>query len=163
MENKRDQLVEAIQSSGYKATLVVTGGGSCAVKALFTHPGASRFLLEAQVPYCPAAVRDYLGESPESYCSEGAARLLSERAYERAMIFTLPQGDESPILGIACTAALQTLRERKGDDRAYLSIRSRKRHVTRKLELEEGTRQEQEAAVCAALLDFIGEFLGVEV
>ena len=78
--------------------------------ALMAHPGASRFVLEVQMPYTVAAMRDYLGEEPEASCSEAAAVLLSERAYERAMIFTLPVGDDSPIMGVACTAALQTIR-----------------------------------------------------
>lgn len=160
MEETWDQLIELIQSSGHKAALVVTGGGSGAVHALVSHPGASRFVLEVQIPYTVPAMRDYLGEEPQGSCSEETALLLAERAYERAMVFTLPVGDSSPILGIACTAALETIRERKGADRAYLAIRSRKRQEVRKLELETGTRQDQEETVSRALLAFIAEFLG---
>ena len=114
------------------------------------------------MPYTVASMRDYLGEEPEGSCSEEAAILLSERAYERAMIFTLPVGDDSPIMGIACTAALKTIRERKGADRAWLAVRMRRKQEVRKLELEPGTRREQEEAVSAALLAFIAEILGVE-
>jgi hypothetical protein len=162
MEDARDKLIEAIQSSGRKAALAIAGGGSGAVHALMSHPGASRFVLEVQMPYTAAAMRDYLGEEPQASCSEEAAILLSERAYERAMIFTLPVGDDSPIMGVACTAALKTTRERKGADRAWLAVRMRRKQEVRKLELEAGTRQEQEEAVSAALLAFIAELLGVE-
>ena len=161
MQDHRDQMIEAIQSSGRKAAVVVTGGGIGAVYTLMSHPGASRFVLEVQVPYTVQALRDYLGEAPESCCSEEAAMLLAERAYERAMIFTLPAGDDSPILGVACTAALETIRDRKGADRAYLAIKARKREEIRKLELDSGTRQEQDEAVSEALLSFVAEFLGV--
>jgi nicotinamide mononucleotide (NMN) deamidase PncC len=162
MKGKRDSLIEEIQSSGHKAALLVTGGGSGALHALLTHPGASRLILEAQIPYSPSAMQDYLGEKLDGFCSENAAKTMAERAYERAMIFTLPQGLGQPILGIACTAALQTNRERKGADRAFFCIKSRKREVVRTLELDHGSRAEQEDAVSAALLDFIAEFLGVE-
>ena len=162
MEDVGEKLVEAIQSSGRKAALVVTGGGSGAVHALLSHPGASRFVLEIQVPYTIPAMRDYLGEEPEEgACSEQAAILLAERAYERAMIFTLPVGDDSPILGVACTAALQTIRDRKGADRAHLALKTRKRMEVRKLDLDPGTRREQDDAVSRELLAFIAEFLGV--
>ena len=160
MKGEHDSLIEGIQNSGHKAAFVVTGGGSGAVHALLSHPGASRFVLEAQVPYSPPAMFDYLGEKLDGFCSEIAAQTMAERAYERAMIFTLPHGDESPILGIACTAALQTTRERKGADRAFFCIKSRKRETVRKLELEPGSRAEQEEIVSTALLNFIADFLG---
>jgi hypothetical protein len=54
---------------------------------------------------------------------------------------------------------LQTTRVRKGDDRAYFCIKSRKREVARKLEVVPGSRTEQEEFVSAALLDFIADFL----
>ncbi len=156
------QLIERIQSSGHKAAMVVSGGGSGAVHDMLCHPGASRFMLEAQIPYSASAMIDYLGGEPESYCSEAAAKALAERAYERALIFTLPRGDQSPILGVACTAALQTIRERRGLDRAYICIRSRKNETLRRLDLENGTRAEQEATLSAAILESIARFLGVE-
>ena len=162
MKGDRDSLIEGIQGSGHKAALIVTGGGSGAVHALLSHSGASRFVLEAQTPYSPPAMMDYLGEKLEGFCSEDAAKTMAERAYERAMIFTLPQGLGQPILGVACTAALQTTRERKGADRAFFCIKSRNREEVRKLEPEPGSRAEQEEAVSAALLDFIAHFLGVE-
>lgn len=161
MKKAQDSLTEAIQSSGYKAALVVTGGGSGAVESLLSHPGASRFILEVQIPYSAPAMRDYLGEELDSHCSEYAAVVMAERAYERAYIFTLPFGDESPILGIACTAALQTNRERQGADRAFICLRARNKQETRKLELVAGTRAEQEDAVSTALLDFVADFVGV--
>jgi nicotinamide mononucleotide (NMN) deamidase PncC len=162
MKGERSSLIEAIQGSGYKAALIITGGGSGALHALLSHPGASRFILEVQIPYGPAAMKDYLGEQIDGFCSENAAQTMAERAYERAMIFTLPEGLGQPILGIACTAALQTTRERKGADRAFFCIKSRKREEVRKLELEPGSRAQQEDIVSAALLDFIADYLEVE-
>lgn len=161
MKGDRNSLIEGIQDSGHKAALIVSGGGSGAVHALLSHPGASRFVLEVQIPYSPSAMFDYLGEKLDGFCSEDAAKSMAQRAYERALIFTLPYGDEHPILGIACTAALQTTRERKGADRVFFCIKSRKREMLRRLELEPGARNEQEEVVSTALLDFIADFLGV--
>ena len=162
MKGEHDNLIEGIQGSGHKAALIVSGGGSGAVHALLSHPGASRFMLEAQIPYSPPAMFDYLGEKLDGFCSETAAQTMAERAYERALIFTLSDGVAQPILGIACTAALQTTRERKGPDRAFFCIKSRKREVAHKLELVPGSRAEQEEVVSKALLNFIAAFLGDE-
>ena len=161
MKGEYDSLIDGIQGSGHKAALIVSGGGSGAVHALLTHPGASRFILEAQIPYSPPAMFDYLGEKLDGFCSESAAQTMAERAYERALIFTLSGDSPQPILGIACTAALQTTRERKGSDRAFLCIKSRKRETVRMLEVEPGSRADQEEVVSTALLQFIADFLRV--
>ena len=160
MKGEHDSLIEGIQHSGHKAAFIVTGGGSGAIHAMLSHPGASRFVLEAQIPYSPPAMFDYLGEKLDGFCSEIAAQTMAERAYERALIFTLSDGAAQPILGIACTAALQTTRARKGSDRAFFCIKSRKREVVYTLELAPGSRAEQEEVVSKALLDFIADFLG---
>ena len=155
-----DNLIEAIHSSGYRTAVVAAGGGSGAVHALLSHPGASRFVFEAQIPYSPEAMFDYLGERLDSFCSAKAATTLAGRAFERALVFSLSSKTGYPILGISCTAALQTNRERKGSDRAFACIKSRKETVVRELAVPVGSRLEQEAAVSKAFLEYLAEFLG---
>jgi nicotinamide mononucleotide (NMN) deamidase PncC len=158
MKGVTDQQIEAIQASGYKATLVVTGGGIGTVGALLQHPGASRFLLEAQVPYSPEAMFAYLGEELSGSCSAEAASAMANRAFERALVCMLPSKEKNPILGIACTAALQTTRERKGKDRAFFCIKSRHRELTREMDLSPASRIEQDEEVSRALLELIADF-----
>ena len=157
-----DSLIETIQSSGFKAAIVVSGGGSGAVHALLTHPGASRFVLEAQVPYSPEAMFDYLGEKLDQFCSAEAAATMAERAYERALVFSLYNKTGFPILGISCTAALQTNRERKGSDRAFACIKSAKGEIVRELMVPAGNRSKQEEAVSNEFLAMIAEVLEKE-
>lgn len=129
---------------------------------LLQHPGASRFVLEVQIPYSPEAMFDYLGEKLDQFCSAKAAVIMAGRALERALVFTLSSNAGFPILGISCTAALQTNRERRGSDRAFICLKSRKEELVRELELSPGSRIEQEGEVSAALLDLIAEFVGEE-
>lgn len=150
--------VENILSCGHRVALVVAGGGSGAAHALLSHPGASRFVLEVQVPYSPEAMFDYLGEKLESFCSAEAAATMAGRAFERALVFSLNGRSDAPIAGVACTAALQTTRERRGRDRAFACIKTRRKEVVRELAVSPGTRQEQEVAVSRELLVFLDEF-----
>jgi nicotinamide mononucleotide (NMN) deamidase PncC len=159
VKGNNDNLIETIQSSGFKAVVVVTGGGFGAVHALLSHPGASRFVFEVQVPYSSEAMFDYLGENLDQACSSEAATTLAQRAFERALIFSLSGKVSSPILGIACTSALQTNRERKGEDRAFVCIKSRKKEFSRKLAIPSGSRAEQEAILSDAFLNLIAEAL----
>ena len=156
-----DALVESIHASGYKACIAVTGGGSGAVHALLSHPGASRFVLEVQIPYTQRAMFDYLGETIESACSAETARTMAGRAFERAVVFTLTEPVKIPILGIACTAALQTTRERRGEDRAHIHIKSRDNELARKIEFQSSDRKRQEEELGRALLESIAQFVGV--
>ena len=126
-------IVTRIHNTEAKIVLYVTGGGSLvryrsvsetrclppitrapstapilqAISDLLTVPGASATVLEAIVPYSTAATADLLGSEPESYCSSECATMLAERAFQRAAQLTKP-GDT--ILGVACTAALATVR-----------------------------------------------------
>ncbi|MEN7974059.1 MAG: hypothetical protein ABFR47_09530 [Verrucomicrobiota bacterium] len=158
MNGERDKQIEAIQSSGYKAAVVVTGGGSGAVHALLSHPGASRFVLDIQIPYSAEALAAYLGGTVVRACSEETVRLLAQVALARASRFTHPA---SEAIGIACTSALQTNRERKGSDRAYICIKSTEKEVLHKLELEPGSRGRQDAVVSDMLLGLTAGFIGV--
>ena len=160
MMGMNDQLIEKIQASGYKAAIVISGGGISALHALLLHPGASRFVLEAQIPYSPEAMFDYLGEEMEQFCSEKAAATMAGRAFERALICRMAGREHFPIVGIACTAALATNRQRRGHDRAYLCLKARHSQKTRSLELSPGSRVGQDEEVGSVLLNMIAEFVG---
>ena len=84
---------------------------------------------------------------------------MANRAFERALIFSLSSREKSPILGISCTAALHTSRVRKGEDRAFACIKSRKAEKTCQLDIHPGTREEQEEALSAQLLELIAAFI----
>ncbi|MBT8042835.1 MAG: hypothetical protein KJN98_06660 [Pontiella sp.] len=161
MNREQENPIEAIQSSGYKACIVLSGGGSGSIHALLSHPGASRFVCEVQIPYCNRAMTDYLGEALGQFCSEDAAVTMAGRAFERAVMCSLGDDSECPILGIACTAALQTNRDRKGEDRAYICIQARNKQKVHKIEFKTGTRAEQEEELSKAFLETIARFTGV--
>ncbi len=56
-----DQLVQQIHDSPTRIVLAASGGGSRAIAYLLEVPGGSRTLLEAVVPYSPAAMAAWLG------------------------------------------------------------------------------------------------------
>ncbi len=147
-------LIEAIQSSGFKACLVVSGGGSGAVHELLRHPGASRFVLDVRIPYSREAMHEFLGETPVSYCSEATARKMAETAFSHAARFT-----DQP-LGIACTAALKTAAEREDPDRAFICFQSAEKQVFHGLEVDGETRELQEQELSETLLEKLAAFLG---
>ena len=157
MNNEQNKQIETIQSSSYKAAIVVSGGGSGAVHSLLAHPGASRFILEAQIPYIFEVLADYLGETPEQACSEKTARLMATRAFDRAFRFA---PHSSRTIGISCTAALQTTRARKGEDRAFIGLKIERKESVYPIKFNGGTRATQEEYLSAELLKIVANFLG---
>lgn len=147
--------VVKIIDSGWKASFVVTGGGSGALHALLATPGASRFVVEAHVPYSPEALGRFLGEKPEHSCSPEAAVLLTRQA------FKFPTSGFR-FLSVACTAALQTDRERRGEDRAFICIKTGAAERLYALYFSRTSRTEQETLLSGWLLTLIARTVGAE-
>ena len=118
-------------------------------------------MLEVQIPYSQRALCDFLGAEVESACSKETAVAMAERAFERAVVFTGSDQTDAPILGISCSAALQTNRERRGADRAYIAIKAHHHELVRKVEFTHTSRAKQETQLSRMLLESIAEFLRV--
>jgi hypothetical protein len=129
--------------------LLVAGGGSGAIPALLTVPGASRTLLEAAVPYSPQALADWLGGIPDSACAPDTARAMAMAAYRRARILD-PGGAR---FGVGCTAALVTDRPRRGEHRLHLALQTAQETRLWSLLLTAGARDRAgEEALCTELI-----------
>jgi nicotinamide mononucleotide (NMN) deamidase PncC len=113
------QLIPALHSSGRKAALAITGGGSGAVSELLRVPGGSRLLIEAQVPYDALALATLLGFTPEQACSSDTAVAMARGVQARAARLT-PAGTD--VVGLGATAALVSDRPRQGEHRFHIAF-----------------------------------------
>ena len=71
------RLIAALAAADRRLVVISTGGGSLAIPHLVTTPGASRVILDAQVPYSCAAVDLLLGGPQEAYAAPKTARRLA--------------------------------------------------------------------------------------
>ena len=142
--------VEAILAAGRPLAVAVTGGGSRGVSWLLNHPGASRALVEAQVPYLPEAIAEFLGRPGPHRVREETARLLAARARARARRLARHEG----AVGAGATAALATDRVRKGRDRAFVCARGPLAYCFASLRFDPGAadRLSQEEVLSAVLV-----------
>ena len=146
--------IAAILGSGWQAVLVGTGGGSGAMAALLQTPGASRVVLEAAVPYCAAALTEWLAAPPEQSCSSPTARAMAMAAWQRARRLA-PEAEPHKLVGIGCTASLASDRPKRGAHRIHVAVQTADRTSVASLELSKGARSrpEEESAVTALVLD----------
>ena len=111
--------VEAIHGSGARLALCVTGGGARAVSWLVGVAGASRSILEAQIPYSASALEEYLGERVESAVTPEVAVEMARAARVRAERLA---GRGEAVAGVGCTAGIATDRPKRGEHRSYVAV-----------------------------------------
>jgi hypothetical protein len=115
------EMAKKLHSVAGRGCIAVTGSGIQAISDLFSEPGASRTILDAQVPYSRLALEEFVGAPTDQHVSTEEAKLMAKAALKRAQ--HLAQGDEGdePLFGVGCTAAVATDRVRRGEDRAHIA------------------------------------------
>ncbi len=171
LEERIWELVEQVHGSGCRVSLLTTGGGSRAVSWLLNHPGASRVMLEAHVPYHPAALARFLESTGPHRVVAETARRMSLVAFDRVLSL-LPDmepsaGTSAPatVIGVGCTAALATDRERKGGDRAYVAIRKPQQYHLAAIEFDPAggrDRLAQEGVLSSVIVQQLAGGCGVQ-
>lgn len=159
MEPAVHRLIEGLHAAGRRCVVAVTGGGATAAAALLEVPGASRTVLEVLVPYAERSLVEYLGRTPDSFCSTETARLMAVRAWERAS--WLAPGE--PVAGVGCTASLATDRPKRGDHRFHLAVHTAAGTSTVSLTLNKGARDRagEELLLDRVLLNTLAEVWGI--
>ena len=110
--------IEAIHRSPTMAVVVASGGGARALAWLLGTPGASRTLLDVQVPYSAAAMERLLGGMPDGAVSPAVAEDIARAAYTRALALG---PDSAPVVGVGATAAIASDRPKKGSHRCFVA------------------------------------------
>ena len=162
MDNQLQELVQCIHDAPDKLVLVIAGAGHGALSSLLSVAGASRTLLEALVPYNPTAFDEFLGFTPAQHVASNTVRHLAGRAYTRARQLT---GNESDLLGVACTATIATNRLKRGEHRAYVAIWQGETLAEYFLLMEKGIRDRagEEALVSNLILNAISQACSVSM
>ncbi len=158
MDEQRRELIEAIHATPTLIVVVVTGGGSTAIAELLSVAGASGTMLEAVVPYAHSAVEQWL-DGADGGAHADTALAMATRAHARARELA---DATTPVCGVACTAALATVRDRRGADRAHLASVGDGATIMEHVELERcDGRGAQERVVSDAVLGLIARACGV--
>lgn len=159
MDQTTRSLIAQLHRHATKTAYVLTGGGNGLAGWLLSVPGGSRSVLEISIPYDESALADYLGRTPDSFCSAETANRLASRALERAR--GLAPGE--PVIGFACTASLRSDRPKRGDHRFHLAIDNGMFITARSLVLakEARPREEEEELLDRVALNALAEVAGV--
>ncbi len=161
----------------HRLVIAITGGGTLSIPKLFARPGASRLMLEAIVPYHAEALRELVGGKVEQACSETTARQMAVAAWQRAsrLLAGESQGTQAAsvgnlALGVGCTAALATNRQRRGADRAFITVHGGADTLAINMDLgvsryqagDNSIREQQELATANLLIEALREY-GLEL
>lgn len=156
-------LISQIHSSPFQFNFALAGGGSLALSHLLTTPGASTTVVEAHFPYSRESFDLYLGKKPHGYCHKKVTLDLAMKAQERLRSLK-PEGPRKNQVGIALTASLSTLREKKGEERFYLAAcgNSFSHLLSATFGKGESTRLEEEEFISECLQFIMAKVCGLE-
>ena len=156
-----DEVIVKIHAKPHKSVLAVAGAGSGAMSWLLGVSGASRTLLETRVPYGRLSMIDLVGHEPEQYVSPQTAREMARAAYRRGLQL---REDDSPVVGLSCTATIATDRPKRGDHRACIAAWDDTRVTTYNLVLEKGKRDRvgEEHVVSRLVIRALAQAFGLE-
>lgn len=161
-------LVGEIHSRPEAVSLVVTGAGTRALAWLLGEAGASRTVIDAQVPYARPALDEYVGSSAGQHVSAGEAIKIAEAAYWRGLrLNALARPGEiggRPVLGLGCTAAVATDRPKRGEHRAHVAVRAAGCQSVLSLILDKGARDRdgEEEVVSRMVVNALARACGIE-
>lgn len=158
------RLIKQIHDADARSCLVITGAGTSAISALFSVAGASRTVIDAQVPYSRAALDAYVGAQAKQHVSRDEAKIMAIKAYERSVRFSDPELGAIRLIGLSCTAAIATDRHRRGENRVHIAWHDGNGGATYSLVMNKGERDRAgEEAVCSAIvLNALAEAFGIE-
>ena len=156
MNSTLEKSISRIHSSKTMLVIAVSGVGSQSVNWLLSVPGASKTLLEAAIPYSNESLNQYIGEVPEQYVSKSTALLMAKSAYFKGVKY---HNDFSEVLGVSCTGAISTNRERKGENQAFIAIWSPKLKYVQHVSINKGTRtrSEEEELISTLIIKSVEE------
>ena len=156
-----EAVIQAIHDSPTMTSLVVSGGGSQAVAWLLGVAGASRTVLDVNIPYSTRAMIEYLGWTPKQAASDETAIGLAAAAYARGCSL---REDSGPIIGVGCTAAIATDRPKRGDHRCHIAVWDGEIVTLQRLILIKGkrTRPEEELVVSQLVIRALADACEVE-
>ena len=183
-----DALTRALYELQPAPQLVVfaTGGGMQLAPMLLSTPGASRAVLDVQLPYSRSSLVQLLGgREPASFCSADVAYDLAAVAFERARALNAEEQQQqqqdadadvgvdaesavpqspSPIVGLGCTAALRSEPMNRGPHRCYVAVRTAAGTLSLELTLAKGARSRaaEDAVVSRVALVALAHACSVE-
>jgi hypothetical protein len=161
MDQDIQGVIVELHGTPHKSVLAVAGAGSGATSWLLGVSGASRTLLETLVPYGRLSMIDLVGEEPAQYVSPQNAKDMARACYRRGLKL---REDDSPVVGVACTATIATDYTKRGDHRACIATWDEAGVTSYNLKLDKGKRDRmgEEEVVSRLLIQAMAQAYGVE-
>jgi nicotinamide mononucleotide (NMN) deamidase PncC len=161
MDRILERTISKLHDSNVKGVFSVAGVGTKSIAWMMEVSGASNTFLEGIIPYSESSLTHLIGHSVVNSVSEETSLAMARVCYKRA---TILREDDVDVIGVSCTGAISTNRERRGDNHAYISVWGLNSRSTTHLKLQKGrrTRSKEEALVSSVIINEVSRFLWQE-
>lgn len=153
--------IQEIHKSNKKMVLAIAGGGAEAIGELLRYGGGSATVLDAHVPYCQRAFKEFIGGEPDKFVSEDAACQLAMAAFQRARHL---HGSWQDVFGVGVTCSLTKTNEREGRKHTVW-LATQNADITTSIGFSIPSRlirEDQETLVAELILQQIAQCCGVK-
>lgn len=117
--------VRELRGTPWLVYAVTTGACGELVPMLWQPAGASQNVLGDRFTYAQEETVEFLGFEPEKSVSVDVSRFLATAAYFQGRKLAARRGkNENHVMGVGMTAAVTTDRERRGEDRVVIAVRT---------------------------------------
>ena len=113
--------VKELQASPYMVYTWTTGAALGIQKLLWETPGASDLLIGGYTSYSKTETQRRLGRKVASFTSFPTVIGMANVAYLRGLEDVSHAGSLAPVIGAAASCAVETVHERRGEDKIYLA------------------------------------------
>lgn len=117
-----------------------SGAGAGAQNRIWSVPGCSKYFAGAVFPYGTDQMDDFLGFTPDGFCSEDTALDMAMEAYKRAWVRGGPE-----CVGIGLTASVASVERHRGDHRVHAAMVSNGKAIVSNHILKKGKGKEARA------------------
>ena len=134
---------------------------------LMAEAGASRTVLDAQIPYARPALDEYVGARAEQHVSAVEAAEMAEEAFWRGLRLDAESRPGEigtrPVIGVACTATIATDRVKRGEHRSHAAVRTATDLLTASIVFDKGARDRdgEEEIASRLIVNLLAEACGV--
>ncbi len=131
--------VKKILKSSKKFGISITGGGTGIVSRLLRNGGGSNNFCFADVPYHQNAMKDFLGFTPDYYCSAETSRAMAMKSFLKLKKINGQGYTDWNLIGVGVACSLNAGREERKErkHKAFISLQNIKETKTYELEFKQ--------------------------
>ena len=158
LEKEKKLIIEKIQNSDIDICVNISGCGFQFLNNILKISGASKFLLNVEIPYSKLILEEFY-EIKSPYVTEENAKKLSLTSLNKF----IKVKNNNILVSVGCIGTIKTYYDKKGSEKIYIHIiSSNKKEYSFEMNFKKGSdvsREEQDEKINILILTLLNNFI----